>query len=385
MESFFNENLVLLFFFSVIAIYNYSDLKEYQKICIIYIAVYSMVVLNKIDFFTSLLFLFISLFCFFEIFSKDSQKYKILLNPIYKIIDCLYLSFAQYAFLFIVISLVLFELSNIVYIFKFISILIFIWGVTVTLQQKFVINSFTDMYRIFSEYPINRVKFNKKLDAACQILISVEDRKYFERKGYTFLSYDYISNVLKERILSTDGGKIHIIFESGRNFFKNAIDEKRGYSTIPMQLMRSIVIKRGYNCKIRRKLFELIYCKIFFNGIEKMFKEDKVARRDKVKEYYLYIYFHKVNTFLGNASFSKFLNAFDMQYNEKNKKDIYDCSNEGIFIACMGLSKRAKKINGNNIDVYLSSIDRNVDINRNEVLKMVSEMMSKPYKGNYLK
>lgn len=116
-----------------------------------------------------------------------------------------------------------------------------------------------------------------------------------------------------------------------------------------------------------------------------MFKEDKVARRDKVKEYYLYIYFHKVNTFLGNASFSKFLNAFDMQYNEKNKKDIYDCSNEGIFIACMGLSKRAKKINGNNIDVYLSNIDRNVDINRNEVLKMVSEMMSKPYKGNYLK
>ena len=70
---------------------------------------------------------------------------------------------------------------------------------------------------------------------------------------------------------------------------------------------------------------------------------------------------------------------------DKNKKDIYDCSNEGIFIACMGLSKRAKKINGNNIDVYLSNIDRNVDINRNEVLKMVSEMMSKPYKGNYLK
>ncbi len=62
-----------------------------------------------------------------------------------------------------------------------------------------------------------------------------------------------------------------------------------------------------------------------------MFKEDKVAHRDKVKKYYLYIYFHKVNTFLGNTSFSKLLNAFDMQYNEK--KDIYDCSNEEIFIA----------------------------------------------------
>lgn len=51
----------------------------------------------------------------------------------------------------------------------------------------------------------------------------------------------------------------------------------------------------------------------------------------------------------------------------------------------MGLRKWAKKITGNNIDVYLTNIERNVDINRNEVLKMVSEMMSKPYNGNYLK
>ena len=52
-------------------------------------------------------------------------------------------------------------------------------------------------------------------------------------------------NTLKEeRILSTDDGIIHIIFESDKNFFKNAIDEKKGYSTIPMQLMKSIGIKR---------------------------------------------------------------------------------------------------------------------------------------------
>lgn len=48
----------------------------------------------------------------------------------------------------------------------------------------------------------------------------------------------------EERILSTDDGKIHIIFESDKNLFKNAIDEKKGYSTIPMQLMKSIGIKR---------------------------------------------------------------------------------------------------------------------------------------------
>lgn len=385
MENFFDENLILLFFFSVIAVYNYSDLKEYQKICIIYIAVYSMIILKKIDFLTSILFLFISLFCFFEIFSKDSQKYKILLNPIYKIIDCIYLSLAQYGFLFIIIALILFDFSSVLCIFKVISIIFFIWGITVTLQQKSVIYSFTEMYKIFSEYPINKVKFNKKLDESCQILIALEDRKYFERRGYTFFSYDYIKNILKERIDRSNQNKIHIIFKSSRNFFKNVIDEKRGYSTIPMQLMRSIGIKRGYNCKIRRKIFEIVYCLIFFNGIERLLKDDKVAHREKIKEYYLYIYFHKVNTFLGNARFSKFLNAFDMQFNEKNKIDIYDCSNEGIFIACMGLSKRAKKIDEYSIDTYLDTIDQNVCIDRSNVLEVVSKMMRKPYNGNYLK
>ena len=115
-----------------------------------------------------------------------------------------------------------------------------------------------------------------------------------------------------------------------------------------------------------------------------MFEEDKVANREYIKQYFLYIYFHKVNTFLGDATFSKFLNAFDMQYNAKNKKDIYDCSNEGIFIACMGLSKRANKLDKDNIEYYLSIID-NVYLDGDVICEMVSNMMNKPYNGNYLK
>lgn len=115
-----------------------------------------------------------------------------------------------------------------------------------------------------------------------------------------------------------------------------------------------------------------------------MFEEDQVAQRSYIKQYFLYIYFHKVNTFLGNAKFSKFLNAFDMQYSKENKKDIYDVSNEGIFIACMGLSKRADSINRLNIDYYLSLI-QGVELDGNIICEMVDKMMSKPYAGNYLK
>ena len=48
MESLFNENIIFIFFFAMIAIYNYSDLKEYQRMAIIYITVYALTILNII-------------------------------------------------------------------------------------------------------------------------------------------------------------------------------------------------------------------------------------------------------------------------------------------------------------------------------------------------
>lgn len=38
METLFNKNIIFIFFFAMIAIYNYSDLKEYQRMAIIYIS-----------------------------------------------------------------------------------------------------------------------------------------------------------------------------------------------------------------------------------------------------------------------------------------------------------------------------------------------------------
>ena len=151
-----------------------------------------------------------------------------------------------------------------------------------------------------------------------------------------------------------------------------------------MQLVRSIGIKRGDTYDYRRKIFQILYSRMLFQGIERMMKEERVSRRRHFKKYLLYIYFHKVNTFLGDVRFSKFLNAFDLKYDKKNDKDIYDCTNEGIFIACMGLSKRAVNITRENIDYYLQSID-NVELDSDIICDMVEKMMDRPYEGNYLK
>jgi len=391
MESLFNENIIFIFFFAMIAIYNYSDLKEYQRMAIIYISVYALTILNIIGVKLAVVLLVISLFCFFEIFTSDEMKFKILINPIYKVVDFVYISFSQYAFGGMCCALLMLriklpeplEQQNVV--FKILSFLFMVWTLTTTLQQKYVIHTFGEMYKIFTWFPINKIDFNEKLDEACSILVSIEDRIYFERNAYSFFSLKYIVRILKNKISTQRGNKrIVCVFSAGNRFIRNIFDESRGYSTIPMQLVRSLGIKRGYNYKYRRKIFEILYSRMFFKGIERMLNEDQVAQKQYFKKYLLYIYFHKVNTFLGDATFSKFLNAFDMKYNKKNNKDIYDCSNEGIFIACMGLSKRATYITKENIDYYLQSID-NVELNPDIICDMVGNMMNRPYEGNYLK
>ena len=391
METLFNKNIIFIFFFAMIAIYNYSDLKEYQRMAIIYISVYALAVLNIVGIKMALLLLIVSLFCFFEIFTSDEMKFKILVNPIYKAVDFIYISIFQYSFGGICLALLLlkiklpetFDKQNI--IFRTLSFLFIVWTLTAMLQQKYVIHTFGEMYRVFTYFPIKKIEFNDKLYEACNIVVSIEDKRYFEREAYSFFSVKYIISLIKGKIASQRGGKkVIYVLVNGNRFIKNIFDESRGYSTIPMQLVRSLGIKRGYNYKYRRKIFEILYSRMFFKGIERMFNEDKVTQRKYFKEYLLYIYFHKVNTFLGDATFSKFLNAFDMKYNRKNEKDIYDCTNEGIFIACMGLSKRATNITPENIDYYLQSIE-NVQLDAEIICDMVEKMMDRPYDGNYLK
>lgn len=390
MEVLFDNNIIVLFVFAAITIFDYSAIREYQKIAIIYMTAYALSLLGIVSPLMAIAMLCMALFCYLEILPKDEMKFRILVNPVYKCVDCVYLMFAQYGALPVLLSIALTD-SRLMDLFPWsrelfgiVSFLLLVMSITTVLQQKFVVSSFSDMYRVFRQFPIYRVKFDEKLEEAGEILTTIEDVAYWKRKGYTFLSFDAI--VTQIRFHCSDGpwiGNLKYTLGAGRRFVGNVISGKRGYSTIPMQLIRSLGIQRGYNYTVRRKIYELLYSRMFFEGMRRMFLSDRVSQRGYFKEYLLYIYFHQVNTFLGDASFSKFLNAFDMQYGKKNKKDIYDCSNEGIFIACMGLSKRALKINENSVEYYTSGIEAPLD--HQKICNMVDVMMDRPYGGNYLK
>lgn len=381
MEELFNSS-VFIFFFAMIAIFNYSDLKVNQRISIIYITIYCLVALNIVGLKTAFLLIFLTMFCYLEVLTDDYMKFKLLANPFYKLFDCLYLSLAQYYVLPFILSLCFYYYKLDIWCgslsvwLALPSIALFGYSIIRVLQQKFIIASFTKMHSVFAAFPINNVDFNSKLSEACKILVAIEDRYYFERSQYTNFTFSFFLKKLRKRGLFKS-------IRLGKDFVENIFMGTRGYSTIPMQLIRSIGLEAGYTCTIRRKVFECIYSKMFFDGFKKYLNQMVVSKRDYLKTYYLYIYFHAVKTRLGDANFSKFLNAFDMQHENKNKKDIYECSNEGIFIACMGLSHRATQINPDNIDFYLKDIP--VSIDREEVLHMLDIMMDKPYGGNYLK
>lgn len=87
------------------------------------------------------------------------MKFKIIVNPFYIILDCPYLAFFQYSILEVLIAVLLChkDFKSIFYcdepVFLILSVIMIIVAVTHTLQQKDVINSFNEMYRIFYDLP----------------------------------------------------------------------------------------------------------------------------------------------------------------------------------------------------------------------------------------
>lgn len=72
MESLFNNNLFFIYLFACIAIVNYPNFKENQKILLIYLMTFGLSFLNILDFAMSLVFLLLSTFVYLEFLSNDN-------------------------------------------------------------------------------------------------------------------------------------------------------------------------------------------------------------------------------------------------------------------------------------------------------------------------
>ena len=110
----------------------------------------------------------------------------------------------------------------------------------------------------------------------------------------------------------------------------------RGYSTIEMQLLRTLAIEEGYSCIFRRKIFEILYAKLFWKNL-KVYYKNCDCDTFYFKDYLLFLYMQT----------AKCLNRGEEKHLEevigKKRKNILDYTKEELFVLTLCFSGKIKR------------------------------------------
>lgn len=390
MEMLFDGNMIALFMFFLINILGYSEIKLVeQRICIAYIIIFMMRAFDMIGTIFAIVLGLISIMMYIEILTDDKMKLKFLKNVKYLILDYVYQSIFTFHIIEVSISLFFYQIawdSNLLKI-KSASFILAIWlsirSIHSVLNEDVEYATFTEMYKKTMLYPLNEFKNNKKFYEVCRILVYIQDREYYLRNGYTVFSKSSVINILRRKKQETHYkvSTVKILSSMFKSLIFNLKAHARGYSTIGSQLFRTLAIKNGYENTWKRKIYEMVYTYIFFNCLFEYEEKYRVANVECFKDWIVYLYFHYVNTFLGkeDIQFSNILEAFD----KTNEKDIYDISNEGVLIACLGINKKTKYITEENLKNFIPNI-RGVKFDVNKLTEMIKHLDEPYYDGQYL-
>jgi hypothetical protein len=294
---------------------------------------------------------------FVEYLTDDKKKIELIKNFWYKLLDYFFMMFFQYHVIWFIISMLFLYCSHIkffnidndtlTYIFSAISILFMIICEHRVITQRFKVASITQLYQPFSEKPYYKFKYNEKALIRYNMLCSFEDNSFLQRsKSYSFLSIEYIRLFFEKRSFTYIKNRFKIKrrqYGSTSSAVKSVFG--RGYSTPEMQLIRTIGVIRGYaKYKHRRKIYELIYSKIFFSSLRKYQIDNSGPGLEHFREYILDIYLKSVLTRINGARFATLSSAFS------DSNNVCNWPIEGFFIACLGLSFR--EVNDYNLYLY---------------------------------
>lgn len=351
----FRDNYFFIYIWICLSIFNYSEFSDNQKIIVLYFINFGIGFLKIYSGLATLVLLFISTFIFLEIFTKDTDKMIIFTKIRYKIIDYLFIVFFQYNIIYIIFAILLTStkikgfFAHILpispqYIYFFLSafsIIFFFRGITKITQENFKIATVTQLRKNFTP-SINKINFEDIDQNIFNMLIEMEDNTYFNRKkSYTFISKKFFEPKLKGKNLKQITQYIN----------KNNL--VRGFSTLEMQLIRTIGIVYGYGtlkysdkeinrkniltvsfyrrwgAVVRRKIFELVYATVFFTSLKMFYEKNVYVNSGKYKEYILYIYLNYAPTRIKTKKFDKITDFIDHDPKKWTK--------EKCFIAYAGL------------------------------------------------
>ncbi len=360
MEKLLGDSLCIIYFVVGFSIICYSNFQVAQKVMILYTVTYAACMLNILDSKAALIMTTIFVFVYFEYLTEDQIKLKVIKKINYKILDALFLMFFQYYFLNFLIAILLqtYYVTNALpglcwkIICNVLSILCIFICIHETSEQKFEIATMTDIMKIINKYPVYQFPYKDIPEEIYYILINIEDKSYFHRKNtYNFLSIEFLQYRWKRfRLYITNLNLIDKIIctsEAVQHYMQRT-KHIRGYSTLEMQLIRNIGLNNGYNCILRRKIFEFVYTKVFFSSLKSYFMDNYYSNRNHFKEYLIWLYFHAVKTRINEIAVKPMCLAFETD-------KVENWSREGVFIACMGLSN--KKMDQYNMPPYCNIID----------------------------
>lgn len=286
----------------------------------------------------SLVLLLITTFVFLEYLTEDIKKLSLITKLRFKVCDYIFMMIFQYHFIYVFCAFLILHLShynNFCDIQNLLQVAsaIPLWrGIHLSTSQPFKIKSITEMCQVFEVFPPYEFNYQEKMQEKFDLLCAFEDRTYFQRKkSYSCITVEFIKCFIQNHFAL--GQNIFLVIRSISPHSSFTRFMSRGHSTPEMQLLRTIGITRGYDkYKIQRKIFEIVYGKIFFTSLKEYHQANTYLELEHYRHYLLYIYFQTVMTKLKGKKYTPLASVFE------NDKDISNWSMNGLFIACLGLS-----------------------------------------------
>ena len=367
MEELLIGNSVIILFWVYITFM--VDIKEKTKVIVLmYLITFITNILNIVPTLESYVILLMALFIQFEFF-EDHFKKVIITNWIEKIADFIYVISSQYSFLPFTLSLIvssghvieLFPLKvrNLVYV---VSVVFFCIACDGASSRKYVIKSFSEIkakidkikdYRSFLELE------KEIIDSDCVLLI--EDANYYNREEkYSFANLFY----LKPRYLKK-AWKYLLRFITRKNKVNNVKKIIRGYSTIEMQLLRTLAIEEGYGYTIRRKIYEILYARLFWKNLRQYYEKYNCDVKP-YKRFLLYLY-------LRTAPCLNIGRDKQVARKIKPRSEILEYTREELFVLTLCFSGKVKRQNV--LEIYEDIIDI-LNLDRMKVEKIIRDLNS---------
>lgn len=373
MELLFSENLSALFVFALLyAAIAGMNLTIKLRVAFIYDVSLLVFMFSSISKFSIIIGTLLVLFLLLEVFNQDEYLVK-MFSIKYKFIDFIFKMIAEYYGLqFFLVMIILFYLektklsTEIVDTIGVISILfitlLLIRGKFSTESVTTIINRLTCKSSVneYIQYKENRIKY--------EILVAMEDRTFYERKenqhGWTIKRASRYLRKGLDKIKHYKVNKTQYSVKEVKTILQ------RGYGTIEMQLIRTIGIAFGsYSCRVRRKIYELIYSNMIFNSYIQNYGQDSPVRKH-VKEWIIQNYINNVSVKFGErAYYPKDKSTIE----ELFKKDFCNISKEEFFVWCLGLPYYRNGVGYKAVKIH-ENIILDFRLNKDEIMKIIESI-----------